>query len=352
VSGVIVVSDGRSTEGEEAAFRQVAELVGRAEIPLFAVAVGEKRDRPTLKITDFRLPAHVQPGEKFRVVVAVGGKGLVGSETSVFLDIYKPKAVEKWRTLEKTLQVKNPEAGGDEVEFEIDPTADKAYLEEGEWRFVARVPRHKKEILYGAVEHVTLPETMSVGKNRSSARQRIDLAVGKVYRTEQEIHLEAKIMDKEGKPLPAEAKPEISLQLPDGVADKDVPTKFTLKPVDGKPGWFRAAFTAHYAGKYTLTLKVAETGDTLTHMFMVEEHNPDLENVEPDLERLYSLASPADRFTKHLDDKSGLRMALREAGKPVTGDKETDRLFFDLKAARLLPDCVLRVEHTVREKDR
>jgi hypothetical protein len=59
-----------------------------------------------------------------------------------------------------------------------------------------------------------------------------------------------------------------------------------------------------------------------------------------------------DRFTKHLDDKSGLRMALREAAKPVIGDKETDRLFFDLKAARLLPDCVRRVEHTVREKDR
>jgi hypothetical protein len=70
---------------------------------------------------------------------------------------------------------------------------------------------------------------------------------------------------------------------------------------------------------------------------------------KPDLERLYSLASPAGRFTKHIDDRIALSLkrALREAAKPVLGEKEEDRLFFDLEGAHLIPDCVLRVERRV-----
>jgi hypothetical protein len=348
ISGLIVVSDGRSTEGNETAFRQIAEFVGRAKIPVFTVAVGEKRDRPCLKIIEFMLPEQVRPGEKFPVRVAVQGKELARYESAVLLDIYKPQAKEKLKTLEKTLLLME---GIAQLEFEIDPAADKVCQEEGEWRFVARVPRHKKEILYDAVEHVSQPETITVSKNRNLGRQRIDLAMSKVFVAGKEARLEARIIDKEGKPLPAEAKPEVTLQLPEGVADKDVPTRFTLKPVTGKPEWFHSAFMVHAVGQYTLTLKVKETGDTLTHKFTVEEHSPDMENVGPDLEQLYSLASSAARFTKHLDDKSrvSLRIALIEAAKPVIGDKEEDHLFFDLKAARLIPDCVVRVERRLKK---
>jgi hypothetical protein len=74
-----------------------------------------------------------------------------------------------------------------------------------------------------------------------------------------------------------------------------------------------------------------------------------------DLDQFYSLASPATRFTKHLDyrTRTTLRIALLDAAKPVMVNREEERLFFDLQAAHLIPDCVVRVKHTViRRKDR
>lgn len=174
LAGVIVLSDGRSNQGSTQAFEELRARLSKARVPLFAVIVGEDRPPIQIRITDLQVPEQTPPDEKFPVRVEVDGEGLPEEQVTVFLDVYRPKAEKPSVVLQAVGKFVPGEPPHAQVEFQIDPASDqfapfrnpdapKPELEEGEWRFVARVPRDKREAFVGK-EHVSDPATVSIVK--------------------------------------------------------------------------------------------------------------------------------------------------------------------------------------------
>jgi hypothetical protein len=172
--------------------------------------------------------------------------------------------------------------------------------------------------------------------------------------TNQIAEFTAKIIDKNGEPMPASSKPEITLTLPAGITDKDMPTKYTMraKNPNDNDGYFVTRIQPRVSGDYILNLKVNETGDTLPpQKFSVKEANPELDNTRPDFDALYRMASPADEVLNRIPDES-VKEKLRQLGRPKSegagGDKvdpkavkeDVPRLYFNLENADLIPQCM------------
>jgi hypothetical protein len=87
VQGIVIVTDGRSTEGSSHAFADIEARAKSAHIPIFVVGVGQERPQVKIDILDVRVPEQVQPEDKFRAVVEVQGEGLPDKPVKVFLDI-------------------------------------------------------------------------------------------------------------------------------------------------------------------------------------------------------------------------------------------------------------------------
>jgi hypothetical protein len=178
VQGIVVFSDGRSTEGSAQTYRELADRAQKAKVPIFVVAVGEDRPQIRIDITDLRVPEQARPDDKFKVIAEVNGEGLADQDCDISLDVYSPNK-EKVGTLRPKAPVKfkpgePPHAQAEfEVEAALFPQLAKAgddkdkprkpEFEEGEWTFVARVPKVKREAFAGA-EHVTDPARMLVVK--------------------------------------------------------------------------------------------------------------------------------------------------------------------------------------------
>jgi hypothetical protein len=174
LQGLVIFTDGRSTEGSAQAFRDLADRAQKAKVPIFVVGVGEDRPPVRIDITDLRVPEQARPDDKFKVVVDISGEGLDDKDCDVSLDVLRPSK-EKAGTLKPKgpVKFKPGEPPHASAEFEIDPsmfpgltTSDKnkkPEFEEGEWSFVARVPRDRREP-FAKPEHVTDPAHMLVVK--------------------------------------------------------------------------------------------------------------------------------------------------------------------------------------------
>ncbi len=162
LQGIIVVSDGRSTQFSTETAETLKKRAADNKIPIFTVAVGEHRQPINIRITDLQAPDQARPDDRFPVRVGVDGEGLANKEVDVTLDVTKPNG-DKVSLSPKTPDGSKPKFQPGEpphvqVEFEID----KPEIE-GEWKFVARVPKDKQEI-FDAKEHVTDPTTVQVVK--------------------------------------------------------------------------------------------------------------------------------------------------------------------------------------------
>jgi hypothetical protein len=178
LQGVVVFSDGRSTEGAAQTYRELADRAQKAKVPIFVVAVGEDRPQVRIEITDLRVPEQARPDDKFKVIAEVTGEGLADQDCDVSLDVLRPDKT-KAGTLKPKAPVKfkpgePPHAQAEfEVEASLFPLAatgskdkdapKRPELEEGEWAFVARVPKSKREA-FAKVEHVTDPARVLVVK--------------------------------------------------------------------------------------------------------------------------------------------------------------------------------------------
>src|SRR5262249_14000343 len=172
LQGIVIFSDGHSTEGSVQDFRSLVELCKSKNIPLFVVGVGEDRPKIKIDITDLRVPEQARPEDHFRVSVDVNGEGLVDREIQVYLDVYKPSGEKAGPALRPKLpvKIKPGEPPHAQAEFELEPgmfnppaEGKKPEWAEGEWKFIARVPRDKREI-FTQPEHVTEPAVMRVVK--------------------------------------------------------------------------------------------------------------------------------------------------------------------------------------------
>jgi hypothetical protein len=94
VQGIVLFTDGRSTEGSRKAFDELEGRARAAHIPIFVVGLGEERPQVKIDIVDLRLPEQVQPEDKFRVVTEIQGDGLPEKPVPVFLDITYVKKVK------------------------------------------------------------------------------------------------------------------------------------------------------------------------------------------------------------------------------------------------------------------
>jgi hypothetical protein len=178
VQGLVVFSDGRSNEGSAQTFRELADRAQKAKVPIFVVAVGEDRPQVRIEFTDLRVPEQARPDDKFKVIAEVNGEGLADQDCDVVLDVIRPD-----KSLAGTLRPKAPvrfkpgEPPHAQAEFEVEAplfprgaaagqgkdAPRKPEFEEGEWSFVARVPKAKREAFAGR-EHVTEPAHMLVVK--------------------------------------------------------------------------------------------------------------------------------------------------------------------------------------------
>ncbi len=162
LQGIIVVSDGRSTQRATHAVEEVQRRSEATKIPIFTIGVGEHRQPIEIAITNLLAPDQARPEDKFPVRVDVEGKGLAGQALSVTLEVTKPNG-ETFKLEPKTKPGEVPtfrpgEPPHAQVEFEID----KPEIE-GEWKLVAKVPADKREI-FASKEHVSEPATVHVVK--------------------------------------------------------------------------------------------------------------------------------------------------------------------------------------------
>jgi hypothetical protein len=168
LAGMIVFSDGQSNQGSPSTYEGLRRRAADMKVPIFAIGVGDLKPQIMVRITDLQAPEQGPPDEKFMVRVEVDGEGLADKEFEVILDIFKP-GDPKTPVMQLPGKGKFTAAGGlphGHVEFVIDPAADefaalreatqsgKHEFIEGEWKFVARMPKIKGEAFAGK-EHVS-----------------------------------------------------------------------------------------------------------------------------------------------------------------------------------------------------
>jgi hypothetical protein len=159
LQGIIVISDGRSTQGSGDTFEQVREWSKRSKVPIFTVVVGEYRQPISISIEDLQAPEQTRPDDKFPVRLEINGEGLPNQERTVYLEITNPKG-EKKELDPRTFKFNAGQGGPPhaQVEYEIDAAllgiapatpGKKPELEEGEWTLQARIAADPKEIFDG-----------------------------------------------------------------------------------------------------------------------------------------------------------------------------------------------------------
>lgn len=210
VQGIVVFTDGKSTEGSLQAIRDAAVSARDAKIPIFVVAVGEDRPKVAIDIVDIRVPPLIRPEDKFRVVVSVNGHDMPSEPFDIFLDVTRISRDKQGRIVEENIElIKMDEKGqiidksefsigkkitlgtayakekpvfkpgnppNAQVEFELDAATlaraagtsaeglgkvGIAPDDDSEIRFRARVPKDKREITELA-EHVSEPADMRI----------------------------------------------------------------------------------------------------------------------------------------------------------------------------------------------
>ncbi len=87
VQGIVVFTDGRSTEGSDLVYDDLERRAKAANIPIFVVGIGEDRPVVKIEIVDTRGPALVQPEDTFKVVVDIDGIGLEDQEIEALLEV-------------------------------------------------------------------------------------------------------------------------------------------------------------------------------------------------------------------------------------------------------------------------
>jgi hypothetical protein len=164
IQGIVVVSDGHSTQFSEETFREVQSRANRerAKIPIFTLVVGEHREPVEIQITDLQAPSQARPEDTFPVRVEIDGKGLADENVEVYLDVTKPNGEKV--TLSpilkqgESIRFRPGEPPHAPAEFQIE----KPELE-GEWKMVARVPKDKREA-FVPKEHLSDAAVVNVVK--------------------------------------------------------------------------------------------------------------------------------------------------------------------------------------------
>lgn len=183
VQGIIVFSDGRSNLGSESAIGDLRDRATKEKVPIFTIAVGEKRENVAIAITDLAAPESTQPDEPQKIIVEADGVGLPNGVVKVDLGLYLPGKDPKKEPPTHTLTKDMTFAPGDPphglIEFTLDADelakveggkelveaskkVGRAFqLKGGAWQLVAKIARDKREV-YADEFHLSPTRTMQV----------------------------------------------------------------------------------------------------------------------------------------------------------------------------------------------
>ncbi len=80
VQGLVIITDGRSTEGDPASFDRLREMANARSLPVVVLGVGRESSvrKTRTDIVDLRVPSTVEPDDRFRVAFEAIGEGRAG----------------------------------------------------------------------------------------------------------------------------------------------------------------------------------------------------------------------------------------------------------------------------------
>jgi hypothetical protein len=166
------------------------------------------------------------------------------------------------------------------------------------------------------------------------------------------VRVQAQMFGMDMLPLARSEKPEAKIKAP---ANVQMQTAVRMQPKPGLgtdwTGWFEGQFKVIAPGTYQIELPVPGTSDVLSRKFLVKETNPELDNTAPDFERMRQVASEAgDVFSRVKDDvRERIKPELERTNRQNLPENEL-KLYFDLKAAELIPDCMVTNIKTQRSR--
>lgn len=197
----------------------------------------------------------------------------------------------------------------------------------------------------------------AMGKRESS---RGLLMVSSRHNEGDTVLVEAELLDNDLKPLAADPRTPVLLQVMTPSSQTDVPKEWKegipMQVDKGKPGAFNARFLVKTAGKYSVELRVPGTGEKLKAGFVVETSDPERDDTRPDHALMHRLASISQgiklldetkrpAFIESLTDSRKLMVrdaqtAPGGAATVLTPENETERLFFNLNTMHWIPECL------------
>jgi hypothetical protein len=189
------------------------------------------------------------------------------------------------------------------------------------------------------------------------------LVMGKQFTAGNFVRLEAQMFGPDSNPLPesVEVKAFIS---PVNSDDPRQRKEIKLAPKRSSVawgGWFQGRQLVEVAGEYKIEVPIPGTGESLRSKILVKESNPELDMLRPDFAAMYQIAGEVNEVMPRMDKAAAEKLFNIMQGRRVRSEKKADkkddkgdeeivsaertsdapRLFFDLKSAEMIPDCMI-----------
>jgi hypothetical protein len=192
--------------------------------------------------------------------------------------------------------------------------------------------------------------------NLSRATKNGYISMGSSFRAGQYVPITARLFGRDLSPLGRSEHPVAQVRGPQDA--KPIAVELVPKAVQASDseGWFEGRYLARDPGIYTVSVPVPTTAEILTRKFSVKESNPEQDNTRPDFASLYALASDADQVFARIEPQLKSRVerelertngSLRAAS---SGSQRPLRLYFDLKAAHVIPLCMVTERKTQKSR--
>ncbi|HJT78043.1 MAG TPA: hypothetical protein VJ739_12640, partial [Gemmataceae bacterium] len=203
--------------------------------------------------------------------------------------------------------------------------------------------------------------------NTGRLNRRIIPVMGRKFKANAYVNVEAQIFGRDLLPLPANVKerPVVQIRPPSSSGEKERSVELAPEPVQGDwNGRFSTRFLVRQPGEYGYDIKVPDTGDSLSGKFTVVETNPETDDTRPDFAALYALASDATDVLARVDEDAQRRLkAALQAARPVLSQaeqqpgkseadqaKDVPRLYFTLQNADLIPECMITASKDAKNR--
>jgi hypothetical protein len=199
--------------------------------------------------------------------------------------------------------------------------------------------------------------------SQREAKKKVRVTYDKRGKVNERTRVTAEVISKGGQRLPQGVKPRIKVDPLDGpdAEKKRFENEVEMQEAEGKPGKFTYEIDPRVKGRYAFEVKVPTEGlSSEQKLLFVEPDDPEMNDLRPDFKQMYDMASEITLVEGRMGDRAAdLRRRLERPrmetpdGKVVTpSSEEALRLYFELKNADLIPDCMVQdvVDKKVQSK--